>query len=44
MEDTVFYPIVYNKKILAVNDSVKELDDENFAPVYIMADWSKIAK
>ncbi|MFU0784830.1 MAG: ABC transporter substrate-binding protein [Enterococcus gilvus] len=44
MEDAVFYPIVDNKKILAVNDSVKELDEENFAPVYIMADWSKIAK
>lgn len=44
MDDAVFYPIVDNKKIVAVNDKVKELDEDNFAPVYIMADWSKISK
>ncbi|MGO3116663.1 ABC transporter substrate-binding protein [Enterococcus pseudoavium] len=43
-DDAVFYPIVDNKKIVVVNEQVNELDEDNFAPVYIMADWSKISK
>lgn len=43
-DDAVFYPIVDNKKIVAVNPKVKGFAQAKLAPIYIMEDWSKLTK
>jgi peptide/nickel transport system substrate-binding protein len=41
-DDAVFYPIVENKRILAIDSSVSGIEDAGLVPVYTFEDMSKL--
>lgn len=42
-EDAVIYPIVDNKKVLAVNKAIQGIEDAKLVPIYSFEDLSKIS-
>lgn len=40
--DAVFYPIIENKRVLAINSHIGGIQDANLVPVYHFEDLSKL--
>lgn len=41
-DDAVIYPIVDNKKVLAVNNHIQNVEDAGLVPIYTLEDMSKL--
>ena len=43
IEDAAFYPLVTNKRILAIDSRIKGIEEAGLVPVYTFEDMSKLS-